>query len=104
MSLSRIMQEDRRLCVLRLLHEDSDYSLNSSLLGKALAAYGHGISGDQLRTDLAWLAEQDLITLQDLPRPGGRDPLQVATLTGRGADVAEGRAKVPGVARPTPGH
>lgn len=102
MTLSRIMQEDRRLVVLRLLHEDSDYSLNESLLGKALSAYGHGIGRDLLRTELAWLAEQGLVKVEELPRPG-KEPLLVATLLGRGAEIAEGRATVPGVARPTPG-
>lgn len=102
MSLTKIMQEDRRLVILRILHEDSDYSVNDSLLGKALAAYGHGVGRDVVRTELAWLAEQGLVTVEGLPRPG-RDPLQVATLTSRGAEVAEGRAQVPGIARPTPG-
>lgn len=101
MSLTRILQEDRRLVILRLLHEDADYSLNESILGKALAAYGHGVSRDVVRTELAWLREQGLVRLESVPRPSG-EPLQVATLTARGAEAAEGRAVVPGVARPSP--
>ncbi len=45
---------------------------------------------------LAWLAEQGLVENDDM---GG---LVVATLTQRGADVAQGRVTVPGVKRPTP--
>lgn len=102
MTLARILAEDRRLVILRLLHEDGDFSVNESILAKALAAYGHAIGRDALRTEIAWLAEQGLVTVEDLPRPG-RDPLAVVTLTERGADVAQGRVRTPGVARPTPG-
>lgn len=102
MTLTRIMEEDRRLVILRCLHEDADYSINESLLVKALAAYGHGVGRAVVLADLAWLAEVGLVTVEALPR-AGREPLQVATLTNRGAEVAEGRARVPGVARPTPG-
>jgi len=50
-----------------------------------------------LHTDLAWLEEQGLVICQQ-PRAGW-----IVTLTSRGGDVAEGRASVPGVARPQPG-
>lgn len=102
MTLRTIIEKDRRLVILRSLQEDDDYSLNESLLAKVLEAYAHGVPRDVLRADLAWLAEQGLVTVDDLPRPG-KEPLMVAKLTSRGADVAEGRARVPGVARPTPG-
>ena len=48
-----------------------------------------------MRAELAWLAEQDLLKVEQLDR------LQVATLTGRGQDVATGAATVPGVKRPS---
>lgn len=88
---------DRRLAILRFLHEDPDYRLNDSLLASALEAIGHGASRDVLRTDLAWLMEQGLVTVEEVMRS-----LHVATLTERGADVATGRAVVPGVKRPSP--
>lgn len=91
--------EDRRLGILRFLAEDADYSLNDSVLQTALDHIGHGVSRDVLRTDLAWLAEQGLVTVEAVM--GGK--VAVATLTARGADVAGGRAVVPGVKRPTPG-
>jgi hypothetical protein len=51
---------------------------------------------DQIKTELAWLAEQQLVTSED------HAGLVVATLTERGLDVAEGRTVVPGVQRPSP--
>ena len=60
------------------------------------ALYGHEVSLDALRTDLAWLAEQALVEVED----GAK--VVFGTLTQRGLDVAEGRAKVPGVTRPGP--
>ena len=61
-----------------------------------LASLGHGVSRAVIETDFAWLAEQGLVEVEQL------GPLAVATMTGRGIDVAEGRATVPGVKRPRP--
>jgi hypothetical protein len=85
-----------RLTLLRLLAEAPGYRANSSLLTSAAdATAGFAVSRDQVRTELAWLAEQGLAEL-DGHIPG----LSVATLTERGQDVATGRASVPGVQRP----
>lgn len=86
-----------RLAILRLLAEAPGYALNSSILVDALDALGLAASRDQVRSEIAWLAEQGLASSDELP--GG---LLVATLTERGGDVASGRASVPGVQRPTP--
>lgn len=96
---NEFVAEDRRLAILRFLAEDSDYSLNDSVLQTALGHVGHGVSRDVLRNDLAWLSEQGLATVEQVM--GGK--VAVARLTDRGADVAAGRAVVPGVKRPTPG-
>jgi len=96
-SFERLLNEDRRLVILRLLMEDPGYRLNSHVLRPALDAMGHTVSHDKLAVDLAWLTEQGLVTV--LPAPG----VLVATLTQRGSDVALGRATVPGVKRPEPG-
>lgn len=89
--------EDRRLVVLRLLSESNAATANEYLLQSALEQYGHSVGQDRLRADLAWLAEQGLVTVA---QPGG---VHVATLTPRGDDVAHGRARVPGVKRPRAG-
>ncbi|BCB62270.1 hypothetical protein HaloA020_29710 [Halomonas sp. A020] len=98
MSLQDFETEGRRLCILRILSRrthftTNEYSLNDELKG----AYAHIVSTDRLRSDLAWLEEQDLVILQS-PRAG-----LIITLTSRGSDVAEGLAKVPGIAKPRPG-
>lgn len=96
MSYAEHIAADIRLVLLQALEEDSDYSHNEGVLRAALGAVGHAVSHDRLRTELAWLAEQGLITLTDA---GG---LAIARLTARGEDVALGRTRVPGVARPRP--
>ncbi|WP_321367616.1 hypothetical protein [uncultured Desulfuromusa sp.] len=96
MSISALLAEDRRLVVLRALSEDAGYSHNESVLQSILAAFGHTISRDQVRNLISWLAEQDLVNVETV------GDYMVAKLTGRGADVAAGRATVPGVKRPAP--
>jgi hypothetical protein len=97
MSFKNLLTEDRRLVILRFLAEDPSYRLNTSVLRTALDAFGHSVSRDQVETDVAWLAEQGLVSVETV------GPVRVATLTGRGVDVATGKAVVPGVKRPGPG-
>lgn len=91
------LTEDRRLVILRLLSETPGYSSNESILDAGLEAMGHAVSRDQVRTDLAWLAEQDLVSVETVRG------VMVARITQRGADVAKGQAVVPGVKKPSPG-
>ena len=96
MSFAQFEAEHLRLAILQLLQEDSDYAHNEAVLQSALTALGHGVSTDRLRGELAWLAEQGLIVVDDV------SDLHVAKLTVRGADVALGRSRQPGIARPRP--
>lgn len=98
MAMKQIMQEHQRLVILRLLSEDLGYDLNESILQDGLAVYSLSISRDALRTQLAWLEEQGCITLSDL------QGTQLAKLTARGLDVANGMATQPGIKRPRPGE
>lgn len=84
-----------RLDILRLLAELPMYRTNSTVLLAALRQLGHNPSRDQLSGELRWLQEQGLIEVSEVAAN-----TYVATLLGRGADVAEGRATVPGVHRP----
>jgi len=93
---AEIIARHRRLCILKLLEKDPDYSLNESILHDLVGEFGLQASRDVLRGDLAWLAEQGLAEISDV------HGLQVATLTQRGADVAHGLATHPGVKRPSP--
>jgi hypothetical protein len=89
--------QDRRLTILKILDKAPQFTANEFLLQAMLAGHGHSVSRDLVRTDLAWLAEQALV------RFDAADKMGVGILTERGADVAAGRATVPGVKRPAPG-
>lgn len=97
MDFPSLVKEDRRLALLRFLEDSGgDYSLNTSLLQTALANIGHAVSRDVVTADAAWLEEQGLTTLEIL------GPITVVHLTQRGADVAMGRARHPGIKKPSP--
>lgn len=96
-AFTQFQTEDRRLMILRLLAEIPGYAANEYVLRAALGDYGHAVSADRLRGDLAWLTEQELLRLET---PAG---LTVAHLLPRGQDVGAGHAQAPGVARPRPG-
>ena len=91
--INDILTEDRRLVILRSLL-DCNNEANESILQDCLDAYGHNVSRDVVRGQIDWLAEQNLVSVENL------SGFYVVTLTGRGQDVAEGRAKVSGVKRP----
>lgn len=94
MSFATFLTEDRRLVILRVLSDLPAYRTNSFLLHTLLSRFGHEPSADQIKGDLAWLQEQGLVTVEAV------ESVHIATLTTRGADVAAGRAVVPGVKRP----
>ena len=91
-----IKTADMRLVMLRCIAEDG-FSLNESMLQSALEMFGHEVSRDAVRTEMRWLEEQGLVKVEDVA-----GAILVAHLTGRGQDVAAGRATVPGVKRPRP--
>ncbi|MFT4190852.1 MAG: ArsR family transcriptional regulator [Comamonas sp.] len=93
---AKVLSEDRRLLLLRLLHEMPGYRANSSVLYTALAAWGHEPTRDQVKTELRWLAEQGLVEVESI----GDGSVLIARLAERGQDVATGRAVVDGVKRP----
>ena len=94
MSYQTLLHEDQRLVILRTLVEMNGYQANESILQTILDNYGHNISRDLVVSHLRFLQEQALISLEDI------NGIQVATLNGRGEDVATGRASVAGVKRP----
>ena len=94
---AELLASQQRRIILDALEGDPDYAHNDAILQAILESFGHAISLDKLATELAWLAEQGLITLETTGR------LRVAKLTARGEDVALGRATVPGIRRRRPG-
>ena len=95
-TMQQIVTEDRRLVILRALAEAPAYSANDSILHRAMTSFGLIGSRSQVTTDLAWLAAQGLVELEEL----GKATVTVARLTQTGQDVAAGTMTVPGVTRP----
>jgi hypothetical protein len=94
--LHTLVVEDRRLAMLSLLADSAGYSAGSPMLQLALGGMGHNIALDTVNSELAWLRDTGLVTLENV---GG---VIIAGVNGRGVDVARGRTTVPGVARPRP--
>lgn len=92
------LRRHRRLAILRFLQASPTYTSNVSILTDVLNSDSIGIdtTRDQTATELAWLSENGFVTL------GGRADFVVATATGRGVDIALGRAGHPDIQRPAP--
>ena len=94
---NNFLVENRRVAILRFLAEDSDYSLNDSVIQACLEEIGLGCSRDAIRADFAFLADIGAITFEVV-----MGSIYVAKLTAKGDDIAKGRAVVPGVKKPGP--
>lgn len=90
---------DLRLAMLRTLNQAPGCKVNDSMLQSALDELGQVHSRDRIRTEIAWLDEQGLVESRNIMDGA----VITVELTGRGTDVATGRATVPGVKRPRPG-
>ncbi len=97
MNFDDFQTADRRLVLLKALESAAQYRANALLLRRYCDAVGHATSAARIETDLAWLAEQGLVGYEQV------QGVTVVTLTARGLDAAQGRAVVPGVAKPQPG-
>lgn len=95
-SLASLLAADRRLVILRTLTE-TGLAANEMVLKQALDHFGHHVSSDLVRADIAWLAEQDLLRIEKLNAASGE--LWLVHLNRAGQDVADGRATRPGIAR-----
>lgn len=98
MNFAERMTEDRRLVILRLLKDAPGYSVNTIVLKPAVQGIGHKCSTDLIRSDVAWLEEQGLVSVERL------EGVWVVTARRRGVDVANGDAVVPGVKKPEAGE
>ncbi|MCM0081792.1 ArsR family transcriptional regulator [Geomonas sp. Red32] len=93
---ANVISSNLRLILVRALEQSPGYELNESILHTVVTRFGHNVSRDVIKTELTWLKEQGLLTLEEVMG------YYVATLTQRGIDVANGRSTVPGVDRPSP--
>jgi hypothetical protein len=94
--LENVVLPHARIIVLRLLADMPEYTSNDSALTDGVRAFSIRLSRDQVAAQLAWLAEQGLVRIDDL------GAIKEVVLTDRGRDVAAGTAIVPGVKRPGP--
>ena len=86
-----------RTAILRVLERSPGRSANDSVIKDAVHGLGFGATRDQVRTELGWLADQGLVTVEQLTS------LTVATITEAGEEVATGMRTVDGVKRPSAG-
>ena len=87
----------RRLTILRFLNDSPEYTSNASILTGVCNSLGVTSTRDQVQGDIGWLAEQGLARVRNT------GDFAVVTATGRGVEVALGRARHDGVQRPQPG-
>lgn len=97
MSLSEIMEKEARLVVLRLLAEQSDRRLNSSLLREELSdRWAINRTREWLHTQLRAMADIGAVRLTEA------GTVLIAEITQRGLDHVERRIALDGVKRPSP--
>ncbi len=98
MSFTAIVEHEARLVILRMLSEQPDLRLNSSLIRDALAeSWAINRSRDWVHKQLRALAEIDAVAITEA------GTVLIATLTGCGLDHVERRVVLDGVKRPSPG-
>ena len=96
MSMSQIQAENERRAILKLLAATSDLSALDYELRQALeASEGIRTSFDKFITELEWLQEQNLITLEGTA-------VNTVGITQRGLDVAEYKLNLTGIAKKRP--
>lgn len=98
MRFAQFVKEDRMLVILKILCKAPGGRANHIVLASALRPLGHDVSLQRVQGDLEWLAENRLVTVEDL-----ESLVTVAAVTPLGIDVAAGRERVNGVKPPVPG-
>ncbi|MBL4785100.1 MAG: hypothetical protein JKY49_06700 [Cohaesibacteraceae bacterium] len=91
------INEDVRLVILRALYDQTDYKLNSAMIGLVLEGFGHTCSRDYIHNQLNWLScDTGAIVVEEI------SSVRIAKLTSIGRDHVERRRVLPGVERPSP--
>lgn len=88
------VRKHRRLAILRHLEQVSGYTANASILRDVLNGVGVGSTFDQVITELAWLAENGMVMMDD------HGDFVIAEATRRGIEIACGEATHPEIQRP----
>lgn len=93
MSFRTIVDQDQRLVMLRALADQTDATLNESLLQRALDLYGHHASRDAVKAHLRWLDDVGAVRLTEV------EGFLIARLTDHGLDHVERRVAIDGIAK-----
>lgn len=91
------LSKHRRLTILKFLSDSPGYTSNASILVEVCNQFGVTSTRDQVAGEIAWLREQDMALFED------HGDFIVVTATGRGVEIAQGKARHDGVQRPRPG-
>lgn len=94
---AELVRQHARIAILRFAEGAPKYTTNSSMLVQMLPRVGVNYTRDQVTTELVWLAEQGMVTLED------HVGLTIVTATVRGVEIATGVARHPDIQRPKPG-
>ncbi|KXF92102.1 hypothetical protein [Phaeobacter inhibens] len=97
MSYADDLRKHARISILRFIEDAPKYTSNVSMLATQLPRVGIAFTRDQIATELHWLAEQGMATIETI------GDFVVVTATSRGVEVAQGIARHPEIQRPRPG-
>ena len=61
MPLKEIQNNHQRLSILHCLAAMDDYTANHQIIQSVCASFGNAMTLDKIKTQLDWLAEQDLV-------------------------------------------
>lgn len=90
MSLDDTLAKDRRRLILECLAAADGLSLAAGVLETMVTDARKRAWRDVVQADIVLLAQHRLVSVEELPSAAG--PQREVTLTGRGRDVAYGRA------------
>ncbi len=88
-----------RLVILRILSEVPAYTCNNSALKEALKAWAFDVSLISFQSQLEWLRDAGLITIEDNEI---KPSIKILKITQRGLEVSQGLSEAEGVAKPSP--
>lgn len=96
MNYDAFNRKHRRLAILRTLEQAPGYKSNEAILTQMANALAIVSTRDQVRSELTWLQENGLVTVEEIVG------LLIATATQRGVEIAQGLAGHPDIAKPSP--
>ena len=91
MTFQELQTQDHRRSALWFLLYDSDHELSDTMIGQCFEMQRKNISSDALKTQIAWLSEQGLVTVSNIGN------ISSVALTDRGLEVAKGVVSAFGV-------